>query len=313
MIKSNLSFLLVFLPTLSFGVKTINNTEKYKPCIAGSTLPNLQCPENQFCYQTFCYPKKPSDDEPLKLCKRKSECKDPGYTCKAAYSSQKLCVLNDDSELCKSHQGCQNQGSGDKCCGDFCCNNAYYDALTQQDCLNDDNSLDAYCNSIINKITVLDAESQICQTDANCTTQHLGEKCCIDDPILKEITLSDEALNWKGQKRCCMHKEGKRTLDDLDLDALIMVDESTISAKIYEMPNKKAYCEGLQKNTQEAFQTCKNLQGAEMGEEFIPPTLPQEKTPTQEKQITKSDPSKSASAGIRFSFFTLIGILLLHF
>ena len=75
----------------------------------------------------------------------------------------------------------------------------------------------------------------------------------------------------------------------------------------------QAYCEGLQKNTQEAFQTCKNLQGATMGEESLPPTLPQEKTPTKEKQTTKSDPSKSASAGIRFSFFTLIGILIFHF
>merc|ERR1711962_1748886 len=262
----------------------------------------------QSCYQTFCYPKKPSDNEPLKSCKRRSDCKDPGYTCAKAFSSQKLCILNDDSEVCDSHQGCQNQQLGDKCCGDYCCNTAYYDALKKQDCLDD-----VICTSITNKILLFDAESQNCQTDANCTTQQLGEKCCTDDPILKDITLSDEALNWKGQKRCCMHKEGKRTLDDLDLDALIMVDESAISAKIYEMPNKKAYCEGLQKNTQEAFQTCKNLQGAKMGEEFIPQTLPQEKTPTQEKQTTKSDPSKSDSAGIRFSFFTLIGILLFHF
>ena len=69
-------------------------------------------------------------------------------------------------------------------------------------------------------------------------TQQLGEKCCIDDPILEDITLSDEALNWNGQKRCCMHNEGKRTLDDLDLDALIDPDLAKISDKIFDMGSK---------------------------------------------------------------------------
>merc|ERR1711962_1077290 len=116
----------------------------------------------------------------------------------------------------------------------------------------------------------------------SCCVVQFGEKCCIDDPILEDIILSDEALNWNGQKRCCMHNEGKRTLDDLDLDALINPDLAKISDKIFNMGSKaKAYCEGLQRNTQEAFQTCRNLQGAIMGEEFIPPTLPQEKTQTQ--------------------------------
>ena len=65
---------------------------------------------------------------------------------------------------------------------------------------------------------------------------HHGHKCCNDNSILKNITLSDEIENWHGKKRCCMHSDGIRQLDDLDLD---FQEKQDISAIVFEMPDKK--------------------------------------------------------------------------
>ena len=65
---------------------------------------------------------------------------------------------------------------------------------------------------------------------------HQGHKCCDDNSILKNITLSVEIENWHGKKRCCMHSSGIRQLDDLDLD---FQEKQDISAIVFEKPNKK--------------------------------------------------------------------------
>ena len=65
---------------------------------------------------------------------------------------------------------------------------------------------------------------------------HQGHKCCNDNPILKNITLSVEIENWNGTKRCCMHSSGTRQLDDLDLD---FQEKQDISAIVFEMHDKK--------------------------------------------------------------------------
>ena len=65
---------------------------------------------------------------------------------------------------------------------------------------------------------------------------HQGHKCCNDNPILKNITLSVEIENWHGKKRCCMHSSGIRQLDDLDLD---FQEKQDISAIVFEMHDKK--------------------------------------------------------------------------
>ena len=65
---------------------------------------------------------------------------------------------------------------------------------------------------------------------------HRGHKCCNDDQILKNITLSVEIENWHGKKRCCMHSSGTRQLDDLDLD---FQEKQEISAIIFEMNDNK--------------------------------------------------------------------------
>ena len=66
--------------------------------------------------------------------------------------------------------------------------------------------------------------------------KHQGHKCCADNAILKTITLNIEIDNWHGKKRCCMHSNGERQLDDLDFD---FQESQDISAIIFEMPDKK--------------------------------------------------------------------------
>jgi len=123
--------LTVCLPVLTLAVSNINDIQTYKPCIPNST----ECPDDQVCFKYFCYPKSPSAEEPLRSCKRNSEC--PGFkpdkTEKCLKQGQNgVCVLADDYETYESHEECK--GRGDKLCGDYCCNKEYFQALLDIEC-----------------------------------------------------------------------------------------------------------------------------------------------------------------------------------
>jgi len=127
----NVFILTVCLPVLTLAVSRINDIQTYKPCIPDST----ECPDDQVCFQYFCYPKAPSAEEPLTSCKRNSEC--PGFkpdkTEKCFKQGQNgVCVLADDYETYESHEECK--GRGDKLCGDYCCNKEYFQALLDVEC-----------------------------------------------------------------------------------------------------------------------------------------------------------------------------------
>ena len=121
--------LLVFLPSFTLAVQNINNTKTYKPCISDVT----ECPNDQVCIQYFCYPKVANATDPLKSCNKNSQCDGwrPSQTEKCFKKGQNgVCVPADDYEMCESHDECK--GRGEKCCGDYCCNSEYFDALISQ-------------------------------------------------------------------------------------------------------------------------------------------------------------------------------------
>ena len=152
--------LLVFLPTFTSAVQNINNTEIYKPCISDVT----ECPNDQVCIQYFCYPKVASDNDPLKSCNKNSQCDGwrPSKTEKCFKEGQNgVCVPAEDYEMCESHEECK--GRGEKCCGDYCCNSEYFDALISEIvCDSNDDS----CLVIISK------NNQYCK-DASSNTSRL--------------------------------------------------------------------------------------------------------------------------------------------
>ena len=120
---------LVFLPSFTLAVQTINDVQTYKPCINDVT----ECPSDQVCIQYFCYPKEAGKKDPLKSCNKNSQCDGwrPSKTEKCFKEGQNgVCIPADDYELCESHEECE--GRGEKCCGDYCCNPEYFDALISQ-------------------------------------------------------------------------------------------------------------------------------------------------------------------------------------
>ena len=126
---------LVFLPAFTVAVIEINNIELYKPCIVDSTA----CPDDHACIQYFCYPKVASEADPLKSCKKNSHCDGwkPDKTEKCFKEGQNgVCVAAEDYEMCEAHEECE--GRGGKCCGDYCCNEEYFDALQTQECTEGD-------------------------------------------------------------------------------------------------------------------------------------------------------------------------------
>ena len=151
----------VFLPTFTMAVVEINDIEIYKPCIMDSTT----CPDDQVCFQYFCYPKVASAGDPLKSCKKHSQC--PGWKTRKTYNTEKcfktgnlnlsrgidnktftcygvticlniftgqkgVCIPSEDYEMCITHEECE--GRGGKCCGDYCCNTEYFNALLNAPC-----------------------------------------------------------------------------------------------------------------------------------------------------------------------------------
>ena len=67
--------------------------------------------------------------------------------------------------------------------------------------------------------------------------KHTGHKCCSDNPLLKDVLLSDETLNWEGDKRCCFSATGERQLDEIE--NLTQEDYGLIDGKVSELPNKR--------------------------------------------------------------------------
>ena len=76
---SNL-IILVILPVITLAVTNITNTQTYEPCIPSSKT--TQCPQNQACFQYFCFPKEASLNDPLKSCDRPTDCKSLGESMK---------------------------------------------------------------------------------------------------------------------------------------------------------------------------------------------------------------------------------------
>ena len=124
----------VFLPALTMAVVEIKDIDLYKPCIIDSTA----CPDNQTCIQYFCYPKVAGAQDPLKSCKKNTHCPGwrPSKTEKCAKFGQNgVCVAAKDHDMCESHEECE--GNGEKCCNDYCCSKAYFDAIMKAPCSDD--------------------------------------------------------------------------------------------------------------------------------------------------------------------------------
>ena len=148
-ISASLS-ILVFLPALTLAVTVINDTQTFKPCFMGST----ECPENQQCFQYFCYPLKGATT-PLKSCTKNSHC--DGYrsrtdnTEKCYKNGKGVCVPSEDYETCEAHEECKDRGG--KCCGERCCNTEYFDALQKTACPKEDEDCEVRYCLILNRIT----------------------------------------------------------------------------------------------------------------------------------------------------------------
>ena len=126
---------LAFLPALTLAVTSITNTTTFKPCFMGSD--STECPQDQECFQYFCYPKEGAND-PLKLCKKTKECGSSvtNLKCYKPMPTYGICVSSEDYDMCESHEECQ--GRGDRCCGDYCCNKNYFKNLIAISCKADD-------------------------------------------------------------------------------------------------------------------------------------------------------------------------------
>ena len=121
----------VFLTTFTVAVVEINDTTIYKPCVRDSTT----CPDDQVCLQYFCYPKVASAEDPLKSCRKNSQCLGwkPSRTQKCFKEGRNgVCIPSNDYEMCETHEDCE--GRGGKCCVDYCCNTEYFNALLNAPC-----------------------------------------------------------------------------------------------------------------------------------------------------------------------------------
>lgn len=253
---SLLSFL-VFLPAFTVAVIEINNIELYKPCIVDSTA----CPEDHACIQYFCYPKGASEVDPLKSCKKNSHCDGwkPDKTEKCFKEGQNgVCIAAEDYEMCETHDECE--GRGGKCCGDYCCNEEYFDALQTQECTEGDEA----CEEVQTVMFSQEMESLACESNEACEAKHEGHVCCEDNLLLINLTLTDELLNWEGDRRCCMSSEGIRQVEQIE--GLTDADYNSISSRIFEFDDKRDFCKGLLPALAEDLQTCVDEAEAEAEE-----------------------------------------------
>ena len=136
----------LILPASTLAVIAINDTKKYPICIGDS-----DCEANNLdgyaCFQYFCYPweKKATVASeaalrPLQLCRKDVDCpKMLGgpAKCYRHYERRKVThgVCMPSIDRCEKHDDCYAKGS--KCCNGFCCNNEYYDALSDMPCYSD--------------------------------------------------------------------------------------------------------------------------------------------------------------------------------
>jgi len=245
---------LVFIFASTLAVQNIDDTLTYEPCFPGG------CEGAKTCFQYFCYPKK-GQETPLKSCRRDRDCSDlVDHKC-FKQSIYGVCVSSADYEKCGSHEDCE--GRGGKCCGDYCCNEEYFEGLQSQNCTEDDE----VCQEVQSGLIVLDVESLACDpSNDRCEQKHGGHKCCADNPLLEGISLSngDSIKNWNGENRCCMNAAGVRALseiEDLTADDIDAIDE-----KIAEKDDKRAFCKGLEEHLQDDFPTCVAESAAEAEE-----------------------------------------------
>ena len=121
---------LVFLSASTLAVDVINDISIYKPCFPGG------CDGEEVCFQYFCYPKS-GMETPLRSCKKPKQCKDLGdYKCYKPSPTTGVCVPSADYDMCEGHDECE--GRGGKCCGDYCCNEEYFQELQKKECSDDD-------------------------------------------------------------------------------------------------------------------------------------------------------------------------------
>ena len=73
--------------------------------------------------------------------------------------------------------------------------------------------------------------------------KHEGHTCCEDNPLLADIMLTNETLNWEGDKRCCMSATGVRQLEEIE--GLTSDDYSAISEKVLQKDNTRVSCKKL--------------------------------------------------------------------
>ena len=113
------------------AVEVINDTSIYKPCFGQG-----DCGGEDQCFQYFCYPKR-GMETPLRSCRKTLQCKDLGdFKCWKPSPIFGVCVPSVDFELCEGHDDCE--GRGGKCCGDYCCNEEYFQELLKKKCREDD-------------------------------------------------------------------------------------------------------------------------------------------------------------------------------
>jgi len=243
---------LVFLSASTLAVQVIDDIQTYKPCFSGG------CEGEEVCFQYFCYPKS-GQDTPLRSCKKSKQCRDLGdYKCYKPSPTTGICVESTDYEMCEGHEECE--GRGGKCCGDYCCNEEYFEALQTQECI----AGDEVCEEVQTVLYSIEMESLACESNEGCEAKHAGHKCCSDNPLLENVTLSDETQNWEGDKRCCMSATGIRQLDEIE--QLTDEDTDAIDEKISGLPDRRDFCKALIKPLQEGFQTCVDEKEAEAEE-----------------------------------------------
>jgi len=244
----------VFLPAFTVAVLEINDTTIYKPCIVDLTA----CPDDHSCIQYFCYPKVASEADPLTSCKKNSHCDGwkPDKTQKCFKEGQNgVCIAAEDYDKCEAHEECDSRGG--KCCGDYCCNAEYFDALLKLNCTKGDEN----CEEAKAVMAGQEKKSLECTTDQLCEEKHTGHTCCEDNSLLKNIDLSDSMENWNGSKRCCTSATNQpRKLSEVD-ERLTSGDWAKISQEVATLPSAKQeeMCKELEKPISEEILTCKTL------------------------------------------------------
>jgi len=81
---------------------------------------------------------------------------------------------------------------------------------------------------------------------------------------LADIMLTNETLNWEGDKRCCMSATGVRQLEEIE--GLTSDDYSAISEKVLQKDNTREFCKGLLPALANDLQSCLDEFAAEAEE-----------------------------------------------